>query len=571
LPSAEGRLVGFGWTVRKGCGTRLGDCERREGIVTDGEHDDPRRSEEEDDEGALSRAAFLKGASGVLALGLPLGGGPLDRLGTSLLADTPLAGKPRRGGQLRVGYVGGGTAETINPSLGVTPIDEGRIQSIFDPLVLLNADLSMSPGLALEWLPNKTATVYEVKLRPGVTFHNGKTFDAEDVIYSIRLMAKKTSIALPFVSGIRLGDLKAVNKTTLRIPLKFPDANLAANFVYYNTWIVQKGEKNFSHPVGTGPFEFRSFTPGRQSIFARNPNYWGHGGPYVDTLKIVSISDPTARLNALLSGQIDAMAQMSYAQAKAHQATRDIQVLVAHAPQVLMFYMDTTRPPFNDNRVRLAMKLIPDRPTLIRNAISGFGTVGNDIVGKGLQFYDNSLPQHRQDIPHAKSLLKAAGREGLKVVLQTSDVIPGFVESATLLAQQAAKAGVTIKLQQVPASSYFNPSLKYLKMLFAETQWPPSSLKFFYLQALASNAPFNETHWHSKSFNRLLFKAIGELNHAKAQSYWNDVQEIQWRQGGYLNWTNADFVDGLSKKVKGIKPSAAGILGNHRFQDAWLS
>src|SRR5207253_9247295 len=145
---------------------------------------------------------------------------------------------------------------------------------------------------------------YEVKLRPGVTFHNGKTFDAEDVIYSIRLMAKKTSIALPFVSGIRIRDLKAVNKTTLRIPLKFPDANLAANFVYYNTWIVQKGETNFKHPVGTGPFKFQSFTPGQQSVFTRNSDYWGRHA-YVDTLKIASISDPTARLNALLSGQID--------------------------------------------------------------------------------------------------------------------------------------------------------------------------------------------------------------------------------------------------------------------------
>jgi peptide/nickel transport system substrate-binding protein len=508
----------------------------------------------------VSRGTFLKGAGAIAALGLT----PLGR--TALAASLP-----KRGGQLRVAYVGGGTAETINPYLGVTPIDEGRIQSIFDPLVLLNADLSLGPGLALEWLPNKTATEYDVKLRPGVTFHNGKTFGAEDVIYSIQLMAGKTSAALPFVSNIDIHGLKAVNKTTVRIPLKLPDGNLAANFVYYNTWIVQQGEKNFKNPVGTGPFKFQSFTPGQQSLFVRNPNYWGHGGPYVDSLKIVSISDPTARLNALLSGQIDAMAQLDYAQAKAHQATGDINVLVAHAPQVLMFYMDTTKPPFNDNRVRLAMKLIADRPALIKDAISGFGTVGNDIVGKGLPFYDNSIPQRTQDIEKAKSLLKAAGHEGLKVTLQTSDIVPGFVASATLLAQQASAAGVKIQLQQVPASSYFNPSLKYLKMLFAETQWPPSSLKFFYLQALAANAPYNETHWHSKSFNTLLFKAIGELNHAKAQHYWNQLQQLQWSQGGYLSWTNADFVDALSKKVNGLKPSSAGLLGNHRFQDAWLS
>jgi peptide/nickel transport system substrate-binding protein len=482
-----------------------------------------------------------------------------------------VSGAPRRGGTLRVAYVGGGTAETINPNAAVTPIDEGRVQSIFDPLVLLNADLSTSPGLALEFNANKDATVYEVKLRPGVTFHNGKTFGADDVVYSIGLMVKPTSIALPFVSNINVAEMKAINNLTVKIPLKLPDADLAANFVYYNTWIVQNGEKDFAHPVGTGPFKFESFTPGQQSIFTRNANYWAQGGPYVDSLKIEAVSDPTARLNALLSGQVDAIAQMTYAQAKAHKAIGDIVVLQAHSPQVLMFYMDTTRPPFNDNRVRLAMKLIANRPTLIQDAIAGFGTVGNDIVGKGLPFYDNSLPQRTQDIAQAKSLLKAAGHQNLTVPMAISDVIPGFVESATLYAQQASAAGVTIQLQQKPASSYFNPSLLYLKQLFAETQWPPPSLKFFYLQALASNAPFNETHWHDPAFNTLLFKAIGATDQTKAQALWAQVQQIQYQQGGYINWVNADFVDGLSKKVQGLKPSAAGILGNHRFQDAWLS
>jgi peptide/nickel transport system substrate-binding protein len=123
----------------------------------------------------------------------------------------------------------------------------------------------------------------------------------------------------------------------------------------------------------------------------------------------------------------------------------------------------------------------------------------------------------------------------------------------------------------VPPNSYYNPSLLYLKMPFAETQWPISSLKFFFLQALATDAPYNETHWKSKPWNDLLAKAIAEPNKAKAQSLWNQVQKIQYDTGGYLNWTNADWVDGLSKKVQGLKPSAAGVLGNYRFLDAWLA
>jgi peptide/nickel transport system substrate-binding protein len=402
-------------------------------------------------------------------------------------------------------------------------------------------------------------------------FHNGKSFGADDVIYSIQQMAKKGSAGLPFVSNIQLGELKAIDKHTVRIRLKTPDADLAGNFVYYNTWIVPAGQTNYKAPVGTGPFKFQSFTPGQQSVFTANENYWVTGKPYVDSLKIVAISDNTARLNALLSGQVDAMAQLPTDLAKAHQATGDMTVLVAPSPQAMMFYMDTTKAPYTDPRVTLAMKLIVDRKALVASAISGYGTVGNDIVGKGLPFYDNSLPQREQDIDMAKSLLKAAGQSKLTVELSTSDIFPGFVAAATLLKQQAKAAGVTINLKTVPPNSYYNPSLLYLKMPFAETQWPVNSLKFFYLQALASDAPYNETHWKNAAWSALLDKAISAPNKAKAQGYWNQVQKIQYDKGGYINWTNADWVDGLSKKVQGLKPSAAGALGNYRFMDAWLS
>jgi peptide/nickel transport system substrate-binding protein len=516
-------------------------------------HDGPR----------VSRGTLIKGSA-------------VAAIGAMAVPDLALAARsatPKRGGTLRAGFVGGGTAETLNPFLGVTPIDESRIQNLYDPLVLINADLTRSPGLALEWTHNKDATVWEVKLRPGVTFHNGKTFGAEDVIWSIQQMAGKTSAALPFVSGIKLGELKAINKLTVRIPLKAADADLPGNFTYYNTWIVPKGQtaKDYKKPIGTGPFMAQSFTPGRQSVFTKNPNYWVKGKPYVDSLKITNIDDNTARLNALLSGQIDAMAQLPTQQAKAHASTGDINVLVAPSPQAMMFYMDTTKAPFTDPRVTLAIKLIADRKALVQSAISGYGTVGNDIFGAGLPFYDKSLPQREQDIDKAKSLLKAAGQSDLKIQLSTSPIFPGFVEAATLLAQQAKQAGVTMTLKQVPPNSYYNPSLLYLKMPFAETQWPISSLKFFFLQALATDAPYNETHWKSKSWNALLGKAIAEPNKAKAQALWNQVQKIQYDKGGYLNWTNADWVDGLSKKVQGLKPSAAGVLGNYRFLDAWLA
>ena len=179
----------------------------------------------------LSREALLRGAAGVMLGASPLLAAACGGGGSSANTSTE-KGKPRRGGTLRLGFVGAGTAETLNPYQGVTPIDESRVQNLYDPLVIVNPDLTTGPGLALEWTPNSDATEYEVKLRPDVVFHNGKTFGAEDLIYSIRLMAKPANFAsVPFVAGINLNELKAVDPLTVRIPLKFPDADLGANFV----------------------------------------------------------------------------------------------------------------------------------------------------------------------------------------------------------------------------------------------------------------------------------------------------------------------------------------------------
>jgi peptide/nickel transport system substrate-binding protein len=516
----------------------------------------------------ISRATFLKGAAGVVGHGAA---GPL--LGAAA-AQAAAAAKPVYGGTLTIAYPGAGTSETLSPTLGVTPIDESRIQSLYDPLVIVNADFTTSPGLALDWTPNKTADVWEVKLRSGVTFHNGKTFGAEDVIYSIRQMAKKTSAALPFVSNIRLGDLKAPNKLTLQIPLLTPDASLMENFVYYNTWIVQNGETNYSHPVGTGPFKFASFTPGQQSVFSKNADYWQHGKPYVDTLKIVSITDPTARLNALLSGQIDGMALLPYAQAKAHQSVGDINVLVGKAPQALVFYMETTKPPFTDNRVRMAMKLIADRPALVAGALAGYGTVANDLIGVDTQYYASDLPQRHQDIAQAKSLLKAAGKANLAVDLHTTNGAAGMVETATVFANQAQAAGVKINVINDP--NYYGN--QYLKLAFSIDFWGTRAYLNQVQQGSLPNSPYNETHWPPKSgtgsnFEALYNQALAETDPAKRTQIMHEMQQAEYNVGGYIIPFFGGLIDGYAANVKGLKPSK-GTLNldsfGHGYRTIWF-
>ena len=515
----------------------------------------------------ISRRQLLTGVAGT---GLVLGaGGVLGGYGAEVAAASLERAQVKRGGTLRVGHAGAGKAESFNPGRGGSFIDTSRQYNLFDPLVRVRPDLSYAPGLALRWTHNKNSTVWDIHLRPGVTFHNGKPFTADDLIYTLRSMGNPSHVGHFAVVNVRLRDLKKINRLTVRVPLKSPDAQLFGSFVNGNTVVIQDGEKDFSKPVGTGPFVFGSFTPGQRSHCTRNPNYWEKGKPYVDAWEDITIDDPQARLNALLGGQIDAMSSLDYNQARAHQRKGDIHVVNAPSPSMHCIYMAVDKAPFNDNRVRQAFRLIPDRKALINGAIAGYGTVGNDLFGRGYPYFAE-MPVRPHDPERAKAMLKAAGAEGLKVTLHTSDAVPGFVEAATLFAQQAKAAGVTVTVKKEPASQYFDTSTLYTHLDFAQDFWAAGSVGAWYQLAVESHAVWNETHWRDKSYDALIRKAQGAPNARTANRLWRQVQKVQYDQGGYIIWTNVNIVDAAAKYVKGVRPSSFTALGGWNYRSFWL-
>jgi len=506
-------------------------------------------------------AAGLLGSSGLLSAcgGEESGGG----------AQT--GGGARRGGRLRVGHVGAGKGESFNPGRGSSFIDASRYYNLYDPLSRVTPGLEVVPGLALEWKPNGDSTIWEIALRPDVTWHDGKPFTADDVIYTFEQMGDPKHVSHASVTNIDMRSIKKLNDLTLQVPLKRPNARLFDSFVQQNTVIVQDGTKDFSRPVGTGPFVFESFSVGERSLCTRNPNYWEEGKPYVDEWEDISIDDNTARLNALLADEIDMMSQLPFPQAKEQQERGDIQVLDAPSPALQVFIMAVDLAPFDDVRVRQAFRLIPDRQALIDGALFGFGTVGNDLAGRGLPFFADDLPAREQDLDEARSLLQQAGAENLEVTLHTSDIVPGFVEAATLFAEQAKGAGVTVKVKKEPANAYFDTSLLYTHLDFAQSFWTFSSIPIWYEQSLLSDAVWNETHWRDPSFDKLIRSAQGAPTEEKAADLWHRVQEIQYERGGYIVWANQNLVDGLSQKVRGMKPSSFFNLGGWNYRDVYLT
>jgi peptide/nickel transport system substrate-binding protein len=512
----------------------------------------------------------------LLTAGVTLGGAAiLAGCSTSSPSSGPshraAVGQPRHGGTLTVGMSTGGPSDTLDPNAAVSTVDAARADGLFDHLTTLAIDGSTQLELAESIEPNSNARVWTIKLRKGVVWHDGSPFTADDVIYTLRRIGapKSTLAGVSTVAVMDLPSLKKIDPYTLQIPLHVPIADLAPSFSIFYMAIVKDGTTSFKQPIGTGPFKFQSWKAGESSTFGRNPRYWLDSMPYVDKLVLNSITDPTARLNALLGGQVDCVELLSFAQAKAMRASGQIQLLIPKPVNIVPMTMAIDTPPFNDVLVRQAFRLIAGRPQLVGVAQDGFGAVGNDLFGKGFPYYDSQLPQRVQDIGQAKFLLKKAGHEKLSVTLNSSTVAPGMLESATAFAAQAQKAGVTVTIKNIPAADYYGSG--YLKYGFGQSQWNADTIPQWMEQAVVKGAPYNETHWNIPSFNDLFIRARGELGPAKRAAMYDELQSILWHSGGYIIWGLVPFIDGLAKNVHGATPNPAQDLSNYMFRQYWLS
>ena len=346
-----------------------------------------------------------------------------------------------------------------------------------------------------EITPNSTATEWVMRLRPGVTFHNGKTVSAEDVIFSFqRVLNPKAPLpGAPQLSLLDVKQLRKIDDRTVSFPFHSPFAPLVQVLCNYYYYIVPVGYDP-KDPIGTGPFKYKSFTPGQQSVFVKNESYWESGLPHVAEVVISDYASETTQINALVSGQADVIDALSAASVGSLRG-QHVPVVISDGGQITPFTMRVDVAPFNDVRVRQAMRYIVDREEMRNVVFEGYGLLGNDLYSILDPDYDHSIPQRVQDIDKAKSLLAAAGHAGLEVQLTTSAINAGTVQAATVFAQQAKSAGVTVNLQTVAPTEFFGKN--YPNWTFSQDEW--ESLYYLTMAGESSvpTAPFNENHFNN--------------------------------------------------------------------------
>ncbi|MHB8504291.1 MAG: ABC transporter substrate-binding protein [Acidimicrobiales bacterium] len=505
----------------------------------------------------ISRRTFLGAAAGAGAGGLLAACG--SSTPTKQTSPTTAAGGGagrRAGGDLKVGLTGGSGTDTLDPHKGLTYLDTARAQSLYSPLLQLDTDAQTELVLAEEIAPHGSTSEWVIRLRSGVTFHSGKPLTADDVIFTFQRIIGEKLTGSTSLGPIDVKALKKLDDLTVLVPMTSPYGSFIDQLSYwYYLYIVPTGYDPKSPPDGTGPFAYKSFTPGQQSVFVKNPHYWKPNLPYVDSLTIIDFSDSVSLQNALTTGLIDGAGALEGAQMAELSGNAAIRTVTSHTGAITPFTMRVDQKPFSDVNVRQALRFIVDRPQLVADALGGFGVVGYDVFSPYDPNYDSAL--HReQDIGLARSLLRKGGQEGLNVRLVTSAVSTGTVAMATVLAQQAKAAGVTISLDNVSPTVFFGPD--YLHWTFSQDFYNYSPYLAQVAQSMLPTSPFNETHWDNPRYNSLYAEANATLSAGLRKEIEHEMQLIDFNEGGYIIPAFIDALDAYSAKLRGYGPAKVG-------------
>ena len=457
-----------------------------------------------------------------------------------------------------------GGAESLDP-ISPTPFYY-MSELIYDTLVQpeLGNDQPV-PGLAVQWSASADLTEWTFTLRPGVTFHDGSAFDAGDVVYSFERI-KDPKLESPVTSSLAyIESVQALDPMTVRFKLAAANADFLTALQDDRVSMIPEGsgETIGSSGIGTGPFKIVTYEPEGTTELAAFDGYWD-GRPKVDGVTFVAIPDTEARVQALLAGQID-MESISIEHAPMFVDNPQFQILPYSNGGWNGIVFRTDTPPFDDARVRKAVRIAVNREEMIQL-----------IAGKdgGLVACDNPVwqgdPYHaaidcRQDIAGARRLLAEAGYpDGIEFELYTSDLEPAMVRYAEVYQQQVAAAGIKVTIRLAPGDGYWTDT--WMVKPVTVTSWSGMPGDLILNEAYRSTSSWNETYYNDPAFDQLLDDARKEADFAKRKTLYGAAQQKLFDEGGSLIAFYTSVLNVVNARVQGIPEAHSTLIRWNRVE-----
>ncbi len=514
------------------------------------------RSEIQPQTAAVSRRAFIASST---ALGI-----------SGIGVKDALAQTPKRGGHLMLGINHASSTQTLEPMAASSSYMKTIMSQLHDRLTVIDPQSVLQPSLAESWETKSGATDWVLKLRRGVTFHNGKEMTAEDVVYSLNQHRGETKSSVRALFA-PITELTASDKYEIRIKLNGGNVDMPYVLATDLLVIVPK-DSDMKSGLGAGPFKLDSFEPGVRTRTSRNRNDWRSDRGYVDSIETLAINDATARLSALISGSLHIINETPTTSVETLQAMPNMQVFNQPGYGHTSFPMLCDTPPYNDVNVRLALKYAIDRQAILKTVLRGHGTIGNDFpIPPSDPFYPSDIPQRQYDPDKAKFYFNKSSYSGDIVLTMADGVVLGASEVAQIFQGSAARAGIPFKINRVPADGYGDKIWR--KVPFCMLGWGGRVVPDMMLStAYTSDAPWNDTNWFRPQFDKLRTAARTEIDIAKRRQMYAEMLRMLNEDGGAIIPVFQNHIEAGSKRVRNYEMKSFQAMGAYEAPTkVWLA
>ncbi len=493
---------------------------------------------------SINRRQLLGGMlGGATALGLSACGAP-----ALTVPETAATGTARRHATMRIARPAATAAETLDPASSLSAYE--YLGALYNRVVKLDRDGKTVPDLAVDWSTNADATVWDFKLRRGVRFHDGRELTSRDVRYTFRHILDPDT-ASPQAGPLELiSSIDAVDATTVRFNLGSPNAEFPSLLTAYQCYVIPDGSaaEIGRTGIGTGPFVLQSYTPAGAGVVLANEDYFD-GRATLDRIEFYSIQDTSARVNALLSRQVDLLSQTNLDNPTARVVANSPGTTVARVENAQWYTIPMlfTSKEFADPQMRQAMKLAYDPREILSTALQGTGSPG----------WDNPVPpqlkawlgeEREYDPDKAKDILRRIGREDFSTRIYTSAYEPNLTAIATAYADQVKQAGITLQITNAAADSYYS-QIWMSKPLMVSYWFTGRPVDQLLNQIFRSGSSYNESAWSNPQFDKLLDQARADTNDATRLQKYQDAQRLIQTDAADMTPVFGDRLVGLSEDV----------------------
>jgi peptide/nickel transport system substrate-binding protein len=455
---------------------------------------------------------------------------------------------------------------SIDPQFSDLGNDVATAENMFESMIEFDSKLRIHPSLAVSWKLLDPLT-WEIKLRPGVTFHDGTPLTGEDVAFSLKRARNVPNSPGPLASFVRpVKETEVIDKLTLHIHTNDPTPLLmdmaGRIFVVPAKLGPSVTSEDFSSGramIGTGPYRFKQAIPGDRVVVEANRSYWGDK-PKFDTVTLKFLGNAAARSAALLSGAVDVIEQIPPSDISVFQNRQDMTLYSVTSTRMIYLAMDQGRDdspfitdtdgnplklnPLKDRRVRMALSKLINRQAIVDRVVAGAGEPAGQMVPEGMGGYDPSLQPMVFDPESAKKLLADAGYpNGFGLTLHgSSNRFPNDSQLTQALGQMFSRGGLKVNGIEVLPYNVYAPGAtarKYSLFIFSYGTVASSSLNglsgvLVTYDKDAGTGSLNRARYSNSTFDALLKQAAVEFDETKRNKLLADAARVAMEDGGIL-------------------------------------